>query len=101
MSEKEKKKYGFSFLGDVLNRELNRIGLNDKLKQHRAVVNWDMIAGAALARHTKAVKVHNNRLFVKVDSPILRNELTFMKPDLLIKIKQEFPESGVEDIDFR
>jgi len=38
---------------------------------------------------------------VKVDSPILRNELTFLKPELLEKIKIQIPESTIEDIKFR
>ena len=101
MTETEKKICGFSSLGSVLNRELDRTGIGERLREHRAVINWHKIAGDKLSRHTKAIGIHEHRLFVKVDSPILRNELTFIKPDLLKKIRKEFPESKVEDIDFR
>jgi predicted nucleic acid-binding Zn ribbon protein len=101
MSEKEQKIRGFSLIGEILNQEFSKTGLDSKIQEHKAVLDWEKIAGKSLARHTQAVKVHEHRLFVKVDSPILRNELTYIKPALIEKIKKEIPESGVEDIDFR
>jgi len=64
-------------------------------------MRWEEIVGEGLARYTKATRIHDHCLFVKVDSPILRNELTFLKPELLEKIKIQIPESTIEDIKFR
>ncbi|MCP4634548.1 MAG: DUF721 domain-containing protein [candidate division Zixibacteria bacterium] len=96
-----KKTGGFSSIGNILNSELKKSGLDDKIKAHSAVVHWKNIAGEELSRHTVAIRVRDKKLIVKVDSPILRNELTFLKPDLLDRIRKEIPESGVEDIAFR
>ena len=92
---------GFFTLGDVLRGELHRSGLSEKLLAQKAVIEWERIAGTNLARHTQAVKIQDKSLHVKVDSPVLRNELTFLKPKLLAKIQSEIPESGIEDIFFR
>jgi predicted nucleic acid-binding Zn ribbon protein len=91
---------GFSALGDVLKQELEKRGLDKKVSEHKAVVLWEDMAGNELSRHTQATKVRNHILFVKVDSPVLRNELTYLKPNLLGKIKTELPESEIEDIFF-
>ncbi|MBD3234320.1 MAG: DUF721 domain-containing protein [candidate division Zixibacteria bacterium] len=101
--EKNNKKPGKGFfkLGEILSEQLKRTGLTRKLNEQQAVIKWEEIAGEKLARHTRAVKVHERRLLVIVDSPILRNELTFLKPDLLEKLRSEVPDSGVEDIIFR
>ncbi|MBD3170652.1 MAG: DUF721 domain-containing protein [candidate division Zixibacteria bacterium] len=92
---------GFFALGGLIENELVRSGLSEKLTAQKAVLEWERIAGKRLAKHTQAVKIQDKRLHVKVDSPVLRNELTFLKPELLAKIQSELPECGIEDIFFR
>jgi len=92
---------GFSLLGELLTQQFDKAGLGKKIAEYKAITAWENIAGKRLAGHTEAVDVKNKHLIVKVDSPILRNELTFLKPRLLEKLIKEAPESGVKDIIFR
>ena len=62
-------------------RSFQRLGLNQSLfflRQH-----WPHIAGEALARHSSPRSLKDGVLSVQVDSPLMRQELTYASQRIL------------------
>lgn len=92
------------------NRQMREIVPAVLHKMHRQVknqsalvlANWPLIIGPHLSAMTQAVKFDEGVLVVKVKNSTLYSLLTrHDKPDLMKKIKTQFPNIDLKDIVFR
>lgn len=84
-------------LGSVL-REL---GLGQKIKQYEVLELWKEIVGEQIAGVTEAERIAGGKLFVRVARPTWRNELVYLKKELIEKINATLHENIVTDIIFK
>jgi predicted nucleic acid-binding Zn ribbon protein len=75
---------------------LRTYGLDGKMQEVRLVGSWEKVMGKMIARHTKELFVRERKLFVRVDSAALREELSFAK-EKLVKILNEAAGANVID----
>lgn len=54
-----------------------------------------------VARHTKDLHVRNKILFVKIDSPALRNELSYAREKIVKSLNDEVNAEVIEDVVFK
>jgi len=87
-------------LGDLINEFTHQDGVSGKLRSYQVVGEWENIVGSLIGKNTELARIENGTLYVKVKSGLWRNELIFMKPNILRKIKENYPDSGIEDIFF-
>lgn len=87
-------------LGDLIKEFTRQDNVSHKLRAYQVVGDWEEIVGEAIGRNTEISRVENGILYVKAATAAWRNELVFMKPSILKKIRQKYPDSGVEDIFF-
>lgn len=87
-------------LGELIKEFTQRDNVSHKLRAYQVVGDWEEIVGEAIGRNTEISRVENGILYVKAATAAWRNELVFMKPSILKKIRQKYPDSGVEDIFF-
>ena len=87
-------------LGDLINEFTRQDGVSEKLRSYQVVGDWENIVGELIGKNTELVRIENGTLYVKVKSGPWRNELIFMKPKILRKIKENYPDSGIEDLFF-
>ena len=73
-------------LDDVLNQFLRQGGLEAPLLQKRLLDAWDSVAGKVVARYTQEKFIRNQTLFVKLQSPALRADLSMMQSELVKKL---------------
>ncbi|WP_279170109.1 DUF721 domain-containing protein [Prevotella denticola] len=73
-------------LDDVLNQFLRQGGLETPLLQKRLLDAWDSVAGTVVARYTQEKFIRNQTLFVKLQSPALRADLSMMQSELVKKL---------------
>jgi len=73
-------------LDDVLNQFLRQGGLEAPLLQKRLLGAWDSVAGKVVARYTQEKFIRNQTLFVKLQSPALRADLSMMQSELVKKL---------------
>ncbi len=77
---------------------IDAYGLREKLDEQAVASLWDELAGGMVAKHTVAVKLRKGKLFIKVDSAPLRQELTFMRDGLKATINGRIGRVIVEEI---
>lgn len=87
-----------STLKEALERLVDGYGLREKLDEQAVASLWDEVAGGMVARHTIAVKLRKGKLYIKVDSAPLRQELTFMRDTMAQAINQRLGRTVVEQI---
>jgi predicted nucleic acid-binding Zn ribbon protein len=85
-------------LGDVLNRTLSDFGIQKAVKKYRALHIWEDVVGERIAKVTKAQRISDGRLFVKVKNDSWRNELVYYKKEIVNKINKEIGYTAIKDI---
>ncbi|MEE9553347.1 MAG: DUF721 domain-containing protein [candidate division Zixibacteria bacterium] len=86
-------------IGGFILEALNRMGVSDRLKKQQAVTGWSEIVGEKIAAQTEALRIDGDTLVVKVHQAVWRQQLQFLKDDLLTKLKKEL-EGDIKDIRF-
>ncbi len=87
--------------GSSVSRILESLGLTKRLRQYEVLDRWPSIVGERIAAAAEAVRIDEGKLFVHVKSAAWRNELIFLKRDLLRKINAAMGQEIVTDIIFR
>jgi len=86
-------------VGGLISGFLGRLGLAERLSRQSAVTAWAEIAGPKIAEETEAVRIDGETLVVKVHKAAWRQQLTFLKTELLAKLESKVGK-GVTDIRF-
>ena len=73
-------------LGDLIPALLEKLGLAQGLHDRRVLERWAQIVGPKIADVTVAERIRDGRLWVSVSHPVWRNELVFMRQELIAKI---------------
>ena len=88
-------------LSDGIGAVLRELGLGKKIRQYEVLDLWKEIVGEKIAGVTEAERITRGVLFVRVARPTWRNELVYLKKELIEKINDAFRETIVTDIVFR
>ncbi len=89
-----------SKLGDVIRELIEAYGLKPKLSEAAVVESWEEVVGKMIAKHTRDVYIKNKKLFVRIDSPALKNELSYSRSTLMENLNKAAGGKVIEDIVF-
>lgn len=87
-------------LKEVIDKLIKTYRLSDKLNEVNLNDAWHKIAGEMISRHTCKIYFSNHKLFVEVDSPVIRQELAMEKTSIIEKLNNYFSEPVVYDVTF-
>jgi predicted nucleic acid-binding Zn ribbon protein len=87
-------------LGEVIKEMIETYRLEGKLNEVKVLHSWESVVGEMIARHTLDLYIKNRRLFVKVDSPALKHELTYSRSIIADKLNQEAGGNVIEEVVF-
>jgi len=88
-------------IGSLIPSLLEELGLSRRLRDYQVLDRWPEIVGEKIAAVASAERLTEGRLWVHVSHSAWRNELQFIKKDLIDKINGTFGETIVRDIIFR
>jgi predicted nucleic acid-binding Zn ribbon protein len=88
-------------IGDVIREFLHAYDLEDQMNETRLIHSWEKVAGKLVARHTQNLHIRNKVLFVKIDSPALKNELNYSRGKILEMLNKAVKSKVIEDIVFQ
>ncbi len=75
-----------------------RWGIEKKVKEYQALSMWPQIVGKRIAEKAKPLGIQKGKLFLSVESASWRNELTFLKRDIIDKINRSVGTKVVHEI---
>lgn len=87
-------------LGKTIAQLLKNMGIEQRIKEHQALNEWSEIVGEKVAAVTRANKVVDGILFVKVKNSSWRNELIYMRQEILVKIDQTVGTGVIKELRF-
>ncbi len=88
-------------IGDGLAAAIEELGLGIGIRRVELLERWPEIVGEQIARVTQALRVNRRTLFVHVSNPSWRNELVFLKKDLIAKLNGAMKADMLDDIVFK
>ena len=86
--DKERNNYNkhIKTLSQVTEQTLKKLGLYQGYIEFKINKEWKNIAGQHAKEYTAEIKIINNKLYIKVLSSVLRNELNMNKEHILKQI---------------
>lgn len=88
-------------LSDILKEILKTQGLDEKVNEARLVKLWPEVVGLNIAAQTKTIYIRNRTLYLHIASPIVRNELLFIKEKIVEKLNAALETEAVRYIVIR
>ncbi|MCF0197828.1 MAG: DUF721 domain-containing protein [Bacteroidaceae bacterium] len=79
---------------------LRQEGLETPLNEHRALQAWPEIVGPRLSRFAEAQRIRDEKLYVKVSKPALRQDLIMGRAELVRRICEQVGANVITDIVF-
>lgn len=92
---------GFDSFSSILDAVAQRLGLSAKLVEQRICRDWIEIVGEQVAAHTRPEQIRSRRLSVLVDHSVWMQQLSFLRPDLLRRIRVHTRGESVQELVFR
>jgi len=87
-------------LEQFLNRLIKELGYEKRLEYQRLLDAWPQVVGERIADVSKAERIQNGVMVVKVESPVWRNELALEKERILSMLQEQTGSKSVVDIRF-
>jgi hypothetical protein len=88
-------------IGGLIKDMFEQPGLGEQLSRHQAWLIWDKVVGEQIAARARPLKLRRNILEVQVDHPVWMQQLQMLKPQILKKLANQLPGSGITDIYLR
>jgi predicted nucleic acid-binding Zn ribbon protein len=88
-------------IGEVIGDYLRELKIERKILEARLVNAWPSIAGPAIARQTEKVYIRGTVYYVHVKSPVLRNELSYMKTRIMEVLNEQAGQKFITSIVLR
>lgn len=85
-------------LGAALESVLTELNLRHGVYEARINAKWEEIMGVTIAKHTTAISLKGNRLYVTVSSAALRNELFYARVKIKELINKELKIEIINDV---
>ncbi|NRA12480.1 MAG: DUF721 domain-containing protein [Crocinitomicaceae bacterium] len=87
-------------LKDVIDRWLKAYGYEGKMKEIEIIQSWPEMMGTAVAHRTKDIYIKNKKLFLKMESAVMRDELSYGKQVIMQRINEKAGFEMINDVWF-
>ncbi len=91
-------KQNLSSLGDAIQAFLKQNRLDKKIDTSSLTVHWKEIAGEMIAKHTTRLFMKDHTLFLQVDSAALKNELHFLRSQLIKNVNEYLKKELIKEL---
>ena len=87
-------------LKDAIDQMLNVYKIKRRFDETAVVAAWPELVGKSVANRTKELYISNKKLFLRIESSVIKNELMMMRSQIITKINDKANEVLVEEIIF-
>ncbi len=76
-------------ISEVISDYISEMRISRKLGEVRIISSWPAIVGPSIAKQTEKVYIRNGVFYVHLKSPVLRNELSYMKTRIMEVLNEQ------------
>ena len=87
-------------LKEAIEQMLQVYKIKRKYDETGIKASWPQLVGKSVANRTKDIYIHDKKLFLRIESSVIKNELILMRSQIIEKINNETKSVLVEDIIF-
>ena len=87
-------------LKEAIEQMLQVYKIKRKYDETGIKASWPALVGKSVANRTKEIYIHDKKLFLRIESSVIKNELILMRSQIIEKINNETKSVLVEDIIF-
>ncbi len=87
-------------LGDVIERLLKAYKIEDKFNEAGLILSWEKILGKAIANRTDQIFIKERKLYVRLSSASLRQELSMAKTRLVEMLNEQYQSAVIDEVIF-
>ncbi|KQS35252.1 DUF721 domain-containing protein [Pedobacter sp. Leaf194] len=73
-------------LKDAIGKMLDVYRLRRKFDETSILAIWPEIMGTAIANRTKQIYIHDKKLFIRIESSVIKNELVLVRQGIIQKL---------------
>jgi hypothetical protein len=85
-------------LGEIIKKLMKNPKISKRLDQLDAIDVWKEIVGETIIKYITEQKVYNNILYVKLNSAVVRNELSYKRTEFISEINNKLGKKIIKDI---
>ena len=85
---------------DAIEQMLNVYKLRKKFDETSLVAAWPEMMGNAIANRTKDIFIRDRKMFVRIESSVIKNELVMMRGNIIDKLNERAGGSVIDEIIF-
>lgn len=87
-------------LKEAIEQMLNVYKIKRRFDETGIITAWPDLVGKSVANRTKELFVRDKKLFLRIESSVIKNELMLMRSQIIEKINNEAKSILVEEIIF-
>lgn len=87
-------------LKEAIEQMLQVYKIKRKYDETGIKASWPQLVGKSVANRTKEIYIHDKKLFLRIESSVIKNELVLMRSQIIEKINNETKSVLIEDIIF-
>ena len=88
-------------IASVIKDYLKEAQIEGKLKEVQVVNSWEELVGKTIARRTNRIYIKNGKLYLHMNSSIVKNELLMFREGIIERINTNAGEEIVKEIVIR
>ena len=87
-------------LKDAIEQMMQVYKIKRKFDETGIIANWPQLVGKSVANRTKELFIHDKKLFLRIESSVIKNELMMIRSQIIDKINEDAKGILVEEIIF-
>ncbi|WP_316830916.1 DUF721 domain-containing protein [Pedobacter aquatilis] len=87
-------------LKDAIGKMLDVYRLRRKFDETSILAVWPEIMGTAIANRTKQIYIHDKKLFIRIESSVIKNELVMVRQGIIQKLNDHAGSIVITEIVF-
>lgn len=87
-------------LKEAIEQMLQVYKIKRKYDETGIKTSWPDLVGKSVANRTKEIYIHDKKLFLRIESSVIKNELVLMRTQIIDKINNDAKVTLIEEIIF-
>jgi predicted nucleic acid-binding Zn ribbon protein len=85
---------------EVIEQMLNVYKLKRKFEETSVIAHWAELMGNSVANRTKELYIYEKKLYLRIESSVIKNEIQIMHTQIIQKINEKAGSVLIEEIIF-
>ena len=87
-------------LKEAIEQMLNVYKIKKRYEETGIIAYWPELVGKSVANRTKEIFISNKKLYLRIESSVIKNELMLMRNQIITKVNDKAKEVLIEEIVF-